>query len=156
MEWRDRLLHDAILQRFAHHDLYYHVGLRPAAPPPWIVPDMAALTWLPGHRHDDDAPVHATTIWPPGVLRLARRLGLPEPEAVALVDSHERVHVHLSLEGVHEDEQEPLTRFVDAALLSFLHPRAGRAREERGLTHLTAGDSWEELLAGERDPSSDS
>lgn len=145
--WRDRLLREAIHGRFRHHDLYYHVSLRPAAPPEWVVPDMAALTWRLGERHEDAAPVAATVLWPPGVVRIGANFGLGPASAFALVDSHERLHTHLAIEGIPEDEQEPFARIADAAYLALHDPEAERIFEEEGLARLASGRFWETLLA---------
>ncbi|GEM_PF-4521149 len=136
MTWQDRLRREGALQRYPHHDLVYHVGLAPPVPPEYAVPGLVGLTFRLGRR-PGGGPLYATLLDAAAAVRLGQRLGLGEAESVAMVDSHERVHVALQLDYERLDEVPPETEerhshVADAAWLSLRHPRAERLVEESG------------------------
>lgn len=163
MPWRARLLREAIPLRHEGFDLLYHASLRPALPPEYVVPGLVAVTFRlrrrPGGGHE-----YVTALDVDAALRLGERLGLDAAEALAFVDSHERVHVALQTEytaaadrdarypaladEVPEHVEEEHSRFVDAVWLSLRHPRAERLLEsgEFGLVTKVGRDFWELLV----------
>lgn len=126
MSWRDTLRAQAIHERFDDHTLVYHVGLRPAVPPEYEVPGLVGLTFRLA-RHGGRL-VYATLLDLDAAVRLGQRLHLEPGEAIAMVDSHERIHVALQLaygdDEVHPDEEERHSRVADWAWLSLSHPDA--------------------------------
>lgn len=147
MEWYGRLTGEALRSDGDEFSLLYHAALRPAAPPEYLVPGMVGLTFRL-HRRPDHRLVFATLLDLPAVVRLGERLGLDPAAAVAFVDSHERIHVRLQLEGVRAEVEEDHSRFVDAVWLSLHNPlvealvRAG----EFGLVEKVGPDFWERLV----------
>lgn len=147
MPWRARLAREAIASATADFDLLLHVSLNPAVPPEYEVPGLVALTFRlrPRERGGHE---YVTVIDVVAALRLGARFGLDAAESVAFVDSHERMHVFLQLEGVPEEVEEAHSRFVDAVWLSFRHPRAAElvAAGEGGLVVRVHEGFWEELI----------
>lgn len=146
MEWWQRLAH-AVRTRERDFDLLYHVGTAPAVPAEYDVPGLVALTFRLEER-PRGGHVYVTTIDVAAALRLGARFGLDAPEALAMVDSHERVHVFLQLAGVDEAGEEAASRLVDAVWLSLRHPVAAeRVRTgDFGLLAEVHGDFWEALV----------
>lgn len=147
MEWYGRLSGESLRSDGVEFSLLYHAALRPAAPPEYVVPGMVGLTFRL-HRRPDERLVFATLIDIPAAVRLGERLGLDAAQAVAFVDSHERVHVHLQLAGVPEEVEEDHSRFVDAVWLSLRHARAEALVRagEFGLVEQVGPDFWERLV----------
>lgn len=152
MDWRSRLRREAIATGSSEFDLLYHVSLAPAFPPEYDVPGLVAITFRlhararGGHRF-------VTALDPAAALRLGARLGLDAAESLAMVDSHERMHVELQLAGVPEEVEERHSRFVDAVWLSLRHPRAAQLVRagDFGLVEQVGDDFWERLVdAGAR------
>jgi hypothetical protein len=131
MGWEQRLAREALAAHFDAFSLLYHVSLRPATPKEYEVPGLVALTFRYRVRPDGRR-VFVTTLDPAAALRVGGRIGLDAAEALAMVDSHERVHVALQLEGVPEDVEERHSLVVDAVWLSLRHPR--------GAAHVRAGE----------------
>lgn len=65
-----------------------------------------------------------------------------------MVDSHERVHVALQLEGAPETLEEDQARFADAAFLALRHPRAAELlrTNEFGVMSRQQPDLWEAIV----------
>ncbi|MEA3199299.1 MAG: hypothetical protein QOE90_727 [Thermoplasmata archaeon] len=125
MDWEARLRREGIVQRFPRHTLVYHLGLRPPVPPEYAVAGLVGVTFRLGDR-PDGAPLYATLLDVAAVLRLGARLGLDEGQAVAMVDSHERVHVAVQLaypdvRAVPPEVEEAHVHVVDAAWLALRH-----------------------------------
>lgn len=154
MDWSARLRHEGIRHSSHDHELVYHAALRPAVPPEFDVGGLVGITWRLGRRHDG-ARRYATGLDLAAAVRLGRRLGLEPGEAVAFVDSHERVHVAAQLsydtdpggEPAPEVEEEH-SRFVDAVWLSLRHPRAEAllTAGEFGLVTEVHHTFWEALV----------
>lgn len=147
MPWRARLLREGIRSDHAGFGLVYHAGLRPPAPDEYVVPGMVGLTFRLDRR-PDGRHLFATLLDLPAAIRLGERLGLDPAGAIAFVDSHERMHVHLQLEDVPEEVEEAHSRFVDAVWLSLRHRHAEilvRAGEF-GLVEKVGHDFWERLV----------
>lgn len=149
--WRRRLEAGGARAAFAEFDLLYHAGLAPPVPPGYEVPGLVGLTFRLNPREEGRA-LYATLLDLPAAVRMGARLGLDAAEAVAMVDSHERVHVHLQLayERLHETDpelEEEHARIVDAVWLSLRHPRAAQRllRGEVVVTRVEPG-FWEELI----------
>ena len=123
-----------------------HVSLAPAFPPEYDVPGLVAVTFRLFRRGDHLTFV--TAIDPAAALRLGARLGLEPAEALAMVDSHERMHVWLQLAGVAEEAEEEASRHIDAVWLSLRHPRAAHLVEDReiALVSRVGPDFWERLV----------
>ncbi|MGQ0535455.1 MAG: hypothetical protein ACT4PT_05235 [Methanobacteriota archaeon] len=153
MDWLQRLRNTALPLSVDGFDLLYHASVRPAAPPEYIVAGMVGLTFRL-HRRPQGGHVYVTTIDLAGVARIASRLGLRFEEALAFVDSHEKVHIALQLEGVGEETEEEMSRFVDAVWLSLEHPRAGEKVRtgEFGLVTRIEPDLWEAILVNDAYP----
>lgn len=147
VEWRERLRREAIVTRGADFDLVLHVSLAPAFPPEYDVPGLVAVTFRLFRRGEHLT--FATCIDPAAALRIGERLGLDAGEALAMVDSHERVHVSLQLAGVSEEAEEDASRDVDAVWLSLRHPRAAHLIEDReiALVSRVGPGFWERLVA---------
>lgn len=145
--WRHRLRREAILLRQPDFDLLLHVAVRPAFPPEYDVPGLVAVTFRL-HAREEGGHAYVTALDVGAALRLGARFGLDEAEALAFVDSHERMHVFLQLAGVSEEVEEERSRFVDAVWLSLRHPRAAEwvASGEAGLVVRVHEDFWEKLL----------
>lgn len=151
MDWRERLRREALSQRGETFDLVYHAAIVPAVPPEYEVPGLVGLTFRLNPREPGRA-LYATLLDLPAAVHMGARLGLGPAEAVAMVDSHERVHVHLQLayERLHETDpalEEEHARIVDAVWLSLRHPRAAERllRGEVVVTRVEPG-FWEELV----------
>lgn len=147
MDWRGRLRREAILTREREFDLLYHVSLAPAFPPDYDVPGIVAITFRLRERAEGGH-MFVTALDPAAALRLGARLGLDEATALAMVDSHERIHVALQLAGVPVEVEEEHSRFIDAVWLSLHHSRAEplvRAGEF-GLVSEVGHDFWERLV----------
>jgi hypothetical protein len=151
MDWRERLRREGHVQRFAGHSLVYHVGLAPPVPPEYAVPGLVGLTFRLGLRPDGE-PLYATLLDAAAAVRLGARLGLDEGESIAMVDSHERVHVALQLgyedlRKVPPELEERHAHAADAAWLSLRHPRAERLVEASGgrILHATGRGFWQAL-----------
>lgn len=125
----------------------YHVGARPPVPREYDVPGLVGLTFRLARR-GDGAHVYATVLDAGAVLRLGGRIGLTEGEAVAMVDSHERIHVAMQLAGVAEEDEERQSRLADAVWLSLRHPRAALLLKagEFGLVTRVEEGFWEALV----------
>ena len=123
MPWRERLDTEAALARFDEFDLLYHLSLRPAMPREYEVPGLVALTFRLRER-PRGGHLYVMTIDPAAAMRIGARLGLDEAEALAMVDSHERMHIWLQLAGVEAEAEEEKMRWIDATWLSLRHPRA--------------------------------
>lgn len=133
----------------ADFDLVYDVGIRPAVPPEYDVPGLVAITFRLHERPRSPGHVYVTSIEVGAALRLGTRLGLDEAESLAFVDSHERVHVFLQLEGVDWEAEEECARCADAAWLALRHPVAARLVDEHRaglLTLVREGGFWERLV----------
>lgn len=152
-DWHARLRREAILAQFADFDLAYHASLRPAVPPDYDVPGLVGLTFRLRARSEGGF-LYATVLDVAAVLRLGARLGLSEAESLAMVDSHERVHVALQLAGVSEEAEEANSRHIDAVWLSLRHPRAAARVEagEFGLVTRVHEDFWEALVDPAAEP----
>ena len=148
-DWRARLRREGILTRGAEFDLVLHLSLHPAFPPEYDVPGLVAVTFRLLRR--EDHLTFATGIDPAAALRLGERLGLDAADALAMVDSHERMHVWLQLAGVSEEAEEDASRHVDAVWLSLRHPRAAHLVEDRevALVSRVGPDFWERLVVEE-------
>lgn len=148
MDWEGRLRAEGIRSGGDDFDLVQHVSLRPAFPPDYDVPGLVAVTFrLRGRPRGGH--VFVTALDPAAALRLGERLGLDAGEALAMVDSHERVHIWLQLAGVAEEHEEAASLFVDAVWLSLRHPRAAHlvADREVELVSRVGPDFWERLIA---------
>ncbi|HVL48531.1 MAG TPA: hypothetical protein VM889_08245 [Candidatus Thermoplasmatota archaeon] len=145
--WRAAMRARGHWHDFGDHALLYQVSIDPAVPPEWKVDGMAALTFRLA-EDDEGRLLLATSLALPVVLRIGARFGLDEAESVAFVDSHERMHVHLQLDGVSEEREEEASRFVDAVWLALRHPRAAAMLEAGpfGLVTRVGPAFWEELL----------
>jgi hypothetical protein len=132
VDWEERLAAHALRARFDEFSLLYHASVRPALPREYDVPGLVGLTFR-YRRRPDGAHVYATVLDLPAVQRLGARLGLRFEEALAMVDSHERVHVWLQLAGVPEDVEEERMHVVDAVWQSL--------RDERLARHIRTG-AW--------------
>ena len=125
MTWRDELRRAAILSHESDHSLAYFVGIRPPVPPEYDLPGIVGLTFRLARRADD-AIVYATLLDVGAAMRLGERLGLDAGEALAMVDSHERVHIELQLaygsQDVHPEDEERHSHVVDGAWHSLRHP----------------------------------
>lgn len=148
MDWQKRLRRDGILTRGQEFDLVYHVSLHPAFPPDYDVPGLVAVTF---RYQREPYLIFVTALDPSAALRIGARLGLDEAEALAMVDSHERMHVWLQLAGISEEAEEQAARHVDAVWLSLRHPRAAHLVEDREVMLVTrvGADFWEALIAPE-------
>ena len=146
MPWRERLRREAIHERSPDYERLYHVSLRPAFPPEYDVPGLVAVTFRFQSR---PRLVFVTALDPRAALALGERLGLEPAEALAMVDSHERVHVEIQIAGVPEETEERAARHVDAVWLSLRHPRAAHLVEDREVALVTrvGPDFWERLIA---------
>lgn len=146
-DWRARLRREAIFTPGAAFDLVYHVSLRPAFPPDYDVPGLVAVTFR--LLRDGEHLTFATGIDPAAALRIGARLGLDEAASLAMVDSHERMHIFLQLAGVPEETEEDASRHVDAVWLSLRHPRAAHLVEDRevALVSRVGPDFWERFVA---------
>lgn len=146
-DWRARVDREAIAARHRDHDHACVVTLRPACPPEYVVDGMVAITFRAGRR-SDGALRFVTSLDPAAALRLGARLDLGEAEGLAFVDSHERMHVALQLEGVPEEAEEDASRVVDAVWLSLRHPRAAQLllSGDFGLVTSVREDFWERLV----------
>lgn len=144
--WRARLHREAVPARFPDASILYHVSLRPAFPPEYDVPGLVAVTFRL-HRERDHV-TYATSIDAAAAVRLGARLGLGAAEALAMVDSHERVHVELQLAGVSEEDEEACSQRVDAVWLSLRHPRAAHLVEDKevALVSRVGPGFWERLV----------
>lgn len=131
-DWQARLDREALVQVFEEYSLLYHASLRPAVPAEYEVPGLVGLTFRYVPRRDG-LQVYVTALDLAAVLRLGARLGLRFEEALAMVDSHERVHVWLQLAGVPEEAEEEHMHVVDAVLQSL--------RDERLARHVRTG-AW--------------
>lgn len=150
MEFLDRLRREALHVRFEAFDLAYHLSLRPAVPEEYEVEDLVGITYRL-HERPGGGWRYAMALDPRAVILFGQRFGLDEAESLAMVDSHERLHIALQLEGVAWEVEEAYTRFVDAVWLSFRHPRAAeRVRSgEFGLVTHVHEAFWEALLLEE-------
>ncbi|HVL87619.1 MAG TPA: hypothetical protein VM681_06400 [Candidatus Thermoplasmatota archaeon] len=152
--WQRRLRERAIGCRFSDHDLLYDAGLWPAVPPEYKIAGLVGLTFRLAARASGGH-VYVTALDVGAAARLGARLGLDPAASVAMVDSHERVHVALQLEdeGLPVDKEEAHSRWVDAVWLSLRHPRAEalvRAGDFGLVEHVDAG-FWEALVLETRD-----
>ena len=121
-EWLDRLRREAIRTGLDDHDLLYHVSLRPAFPEDYDVAGMVAITFRLRPR-PQGGHLYVTSIDPAAATRLGERFGLDAAGSIAMVDSHERIHVVLQLEGVHEEHEEAHAQIVDHAWLDVQDER---------------------------------
>lgn len=146
-DWRARLAREAIPSRHRAFDHRYHVSLWPACPPEYEVDGMVAITFREGRR-GDGALRFVTSLDPAAALRIGGRLGLDAAESLAFVDAHERCHVALQLEGVHEAAEEDASRHIDAVWLSLRHPRAADLvmSGEFGVVTRVHEEFWERLV----------
>ncbi|HUR69341.1 MAG TPA: hypothetical protein VM370_08840 [Candidatus Thermoplasmatota archaeon] len=146
-DWRDRLRAEAIRSAHDDFDLLYHVSLAPAFPPGYDMPGIVAITFRLRERARGGH-LFVTALDPAAAVRLGGRLGLAPEEALAMVDSHERMHVELQLAGVPEEVEEARSRFLDAVWLSLRHPRAEALVRTGafGLVSEVGADFWERLL----------
>jgi hypothetical protein len=153
VDWQARLRREGLFRRFGDFDLVYHASLQPPVPPEYHVPGLVGLTFRFAER-PQGGHVYVTVLDLPAVLRLGARIGLDEAESVAMVDSHERMHVALQLAGVPEEKEEEQLHIVDATWLSLRHPRAAHALEagEFGLVTRVREDFWEMLIDTEAPP----
>ena len=144
-EWRERLRDEAVHADFGEFTLRYHVSLRPAHPPEYDVPGLVAITFRLATK---PRLAFVTALDPAAALRIGARIGLDEATALAMVDSHERVHVALQLEGVPEEIEEAQARFADAAFLALRHPRAADLvlTNEFGVISRVGPDFWQALV----------
>lgn len=145
--WRSRLEREAIASSHPAMDLLYHVSLTPAFPPEYDVPGLVAVTFRLAERRDGGH-LFVTALDVDAALRLGARLGLDEADALAMVDSHERMHIELQLEDVPVEVEEAHSRFIDAVWLSLRHPRAAELVRagEFGLVEEVGDDFWERLV----------
>lgn len=155
MSWEDRLRREAIRRRYPQHELLDWAGLDPPVPPEYRVHALVGLTFRLGVRRG--VPEYATLLDLAAAVRLGARLGLDAGAAIAMVDSHERVHVALQLdyERLHEvppDVEEGHTRLVDAAWLACAHPRAEALLERMGGVLESAGSGFWDALADPEAP----
>lgn len=152
MTWRERLRREGIVLRIPEFDHVLHASLAPAFPPEYDVPGLVAVTFRLTER-PSGGHVFVTALDVAAALRLGERLGLDDGEALAMVDSHERMHVWLQLAGIGEAEEEDASRFVDAVWLSLRHPRVAEkvAAGEFGLVTRVGPDFWEALVDTEAD-----
>lgn len=148
LPWSARLEQDAIPARHVEFDHLLHVSLWPAMPPEYDVPGLVAVTYRlrvrPRGGH-----LYVTALDPAAALRIGARLGLDEAESLAMVDSHERMHIWLQLAGVPEEVEEDRMRWIDATWLSLRHPRAADIVRSGafGLVTEVEEDYWERLIA---------
>jgi hypothetical protein len=141
-----RLRADAAFSDFGDFSHVYHVGLTPVVPPEYDVPGIVGLTFRLKKR-PRGGHVYVTTIDVGAALRLGKRMGLDEGEALAMVDSHERVHIAMQLAGVAEDVEEEQAHFSDAVWLSLRHEKAAERLEagEFGVVTRVGAGFWEAL-----------
>lgn len=151
MPWRERLWRDAVRARFHDFDVLYDVSLRPAYPPEYDVGGLVAITFRLSER-TEGGHLFVMAIDPAAALRLGAKLGLDEAGSLAMVDSHERMHIALQIEGVPEHVEEAHSRFLDAVWLSLHHPHAGALVRtgEFGLVSEVGHDFWERLIDAQR------
>ncbi len=125
MTWRDDLRRYGILRHEVDHSLAYLVGVRPPIPPEYDVPGIVGLTFRLARR-GDGALVYAMLLDVGAAMRLGQRLGLSPGEALAMVDSHERIHIELQLAygdaDVHPEVEERHSHVVDWAWRSLRRP----------------------------------
>lgn len=153
-EWRARLRREAIHAREDDNDHLVHVSVRPAFPPEYEVAGLVAITFRL-HERPQGGHVFVTALDVDAALRLGARLGLDAAESLALVDSHERMHIELQLAGVDEAVEEEHSRFLDAVWLSLRHPHAEALvrASEFGLVDEVRADFWERLIdAAQQNP----
>lgn len=145
--WRARLLREAVALETPDFALMTHVSLRPAYPPEYDVPGLVAVTFRL-HARDNGGHQYVTALDVAAATRIGARFDLDPAESLAFVDSHERMHVFLQLEGVPEDVEERHSRYVDAVWLSLRHPRAAELVRagEGGLIVRVHEGFWEELV----------
>ena len=151
MDWEARLLRDAVRARFADFSLLYVPSVRPPVPKEYDVPGIVGLTFR-YRKRPDGAWEYATVLDLPAVLRMGERLGFEPGQALAMVDSHERLHVALQLEGVAEEDEERQLHLADAVWLSLHHPRAAKLLRigDFGLVTRVGPGFWEALVEEER------
>lgn len=149
MDWLRRLRRSAVASSETGFDLLYDAGLRPAVPPEYVVDGLVAVTFRL-HARPQGGHVFVLALDVAAALRMGARLGLDEAESLAFVDSHERMHIALQLEGVPWEVEEEHSRFVDAVWLSLRHPGAARlvASGAFGLVEHVDPDFWERLVDG--------
>ncbi|MCA1814727.1 MAG: hypothetical protein LC624_12410 [Halobacteriales archaeon] len=154
MDWEERLGREALRASFEDFSLLYHVGVRPAVPKEYEVPGIVGLTFR-YRRRPDGAWLYATVLDAAAALRVGQRIGLSEGESLAMVDSHERMHVHLQLAGVEEELEEEKLHLVDATWLSLRHPRAAQLVRagKFGLVSRVEDGFWEALIDAEEEES---
>ena len=146
-DWGARLAREAIPAQRRDHDHLVHVSLYPAFPPDYDVPGLVAVTFRLRPR-PRGGHVYVTALDVAAALRLGARLGLDAAASLAMVDSHERMHIELQLAGVPEEAEEERSRLLDAVWLSLHHPRAADLVRtgEFGLLVDVRGDFWERLV----------
>jgi hypothetical protein len=147
VDWRQRLWVDSIRSAQPDFDLLYYVSLHPAFPPEYDLPGLVAVTFRLLQR-TQGGHLFVTALDPAAAIMLGRRLGLGPSEAIAMVDSHERVHVELQLANVAQEDEERASVFVDAVWLSLRHPRAAHLLEDRDVVIVVrvGPDFWERLV----------
>ncbi|MBI4393776.1 MAG: hypothetical protein HY556_08290 [Euryarchaeota archaeon] len=147
MEWQERLRADASFSDFGDFSHLYHVGLTPLVPPEYDIPGIVGLTFRLQER-PRGGHVYVTTIDVGAAMRLGERMGLDPAEALAMVDSHERVHIEMQLAGVAEEVEEAQSTFADAVWLSLRHEKAAERLQagEFGLVTKVGPGFWEALL----------
>ena len=148
VDWQARVRREALLQEQGDHELLSHLTLRPAMPPEYAVEGLVAVTFRWRGRR------FVTSIDAAAAVRLGARMGLDAGEAVAMVDSHERVHVALQLEGATEEEEERQALFVDAVMLSLRHEVIAEhlVHGDFGLVSKVGPGFWEALIDLGRKP----
>lgn len=153
MPWRTRLAREALHTAGRDFDLLYHVSLDPAFPEDYAVPGLVAITFRLRER-PKGGHVFVTALDPGAALRLGARFGLDDATSLAMVDSHERIHIALQLAGVPEDVEEAHSRFIDAVWLSLHHPHVERhvRAGDFGLVSEVGHDFWERLIDREAPP----
>lgn len=146
-DWRARLRRESIPTTHRDFDLLYHVSLAPAFPPDYDLPGIVAITFRLRERAHGGH-LFVTALDPAAALALGQRLGLDAAEALAMVDSHERMHVELQLAGISEEREEDASRHVDAVWLSLRHPHAAKLVEDREIAIVSrvGPDFWEALI----------
>ncbi|MHB8604342.1 MAG: hypothetical protein ACYDCK_03720 [Thermoplasmatota archaeon] len=146
VDWQADLRRGGIYHSFHAFDLIYYPSLHPAIPPEYHLPGIVGLTFRLRKR-SHGGHLYVTTLDLAAVGRLGERIGLDFAASLAQVDSHERVHIALQLDGVDPAHEERFAHVVDAVLLSLVHPKAERAivAGDFGVVLGVKPELWESL-----------
>lgn len=112
MAWSDVVSREALHTRADDFDLFYHISTHLAYPDEYHVPGIIGITfrWRSAPRL-----VFVTAIDVGAAVSLGERLGLDAGQAIAMIDSHERMHIYAQMAGVSEANEEAAVNVVDRA-----------------------------------------